>query len=87
MTAWERAHGIIDTLPEDSVNAVIQFMSRLAPSKQKSSTPKMEAFLRLQELRKNSPLDISMDEREKAMEEKYGNFSWVSEENAPGGSK
>ena len=69
MTARERAHGMIDALPEDSVCAVIQFMNRMA---RKPATPKMAAFLRLQTLRKTAPIDVSMDEWTKALDEKYG---------------
>lgn len=76
MTAWEKVHGMIDTLPEDSVNVVIKFMSRLVPAKEQSNTPKMEAFLRLQKMRKTAPLDVSMEEWGKAMDEKYGAFNF-----------
>ena len=62
MTAWEKAHGMIDALPEDSVNAVIKFMSRLAPARKQSKSPKMEAFLKLQKMRKTAPLDVSVEE-------------------------
>lgn len=67
MTVWEKAHGMIDTLPEDSVHAVIKFMSRFSSAKPETAAPKMEAFLRLQKLRKTAPLEISMDELSKKL--------------------
>ena len=81
MTVQQRAYDLIDQLGEDDVQAVIQVMIRLLPSvKQKkketstdSVSPKMKAFLRMEQLRKETAqYDISESQRALAMDEKFG---------------
>ena len=81
MTVHQRAYDLIDQLGEDDVQAVIQVMIRLLPSvKQKkketstdSVSPKMKAFLRMEQLRKETAqYDISESQRALAMDEKFG---------------
>ena len=81
MTVHQRAYDLIDQLGEDDVQAVIQVMIRLLPKakqgKKETSTdsvsPKMKAFLRMEQLRKETAqYDISESQRALAMEEKYG---------------
>ena len=61
MTVRQEAHGLIDRMPEESVRALIPVMARLIPfGKTNSATqtagisPKMQAFLDMQEMRKSS---------------------------------
>ena len=77
----QRAYDLIDQLEEDDVQAVIQVMIRLLPTakqeKEKTSTdsvsPKIKAFLRMEQLRKETAqYDISESQRALAMEEKFG---------------
>ncbi|MBQ3277537.1 MAG: hypothetical protein IJG94_00020 [Clostridia bacterium] len=81
MTVHERAYSLIDQLSEDDVQAVIQVMIRLLPTVKEekketlsdSLSPKMKAFMRMEQLRKiSAQYDISEAQRAKAMEEKYG---------------
>ena len=81
MTVHQRAYNLIDQLGEDDVQAVIQVMIRLLPKtkqeKKETSTdsvsPKMKAFLRMEQLRKETAqYDISESQRALAMEEKFG---------------
>ena len=81
MTVHERAYDLIDQLDEDDVRAVIQVMIRLLPTikaekeeaTSDSISPKMKAFLRMEQLRKiTAQYDVSEAQRAKAMEEKYG---------------
>ena len=85
MTLQQQAHGLIDSLSDDCVKVVIQVMQRMQPKKQqikqtdqKTSdvlTPKMKAYLRMQELRKEtSKYDVSEEQWETALDEKYGTF-------------
>ena len=80
MTVRQEAHGMIDRMPEESVRALIPVMAKLIPfRKRKAETqtadisPKMQAFLDMQEMRKTSvKYDFSLSERDVAMAEKYG---------------
>ena len=85
MTLQQQAYGLIDRLPDDSVQVVIQVMRRMLPRDRDvvkttvrssdSITPKMKAYLRMQELRKEtSKYDVSETQREAAMNEKFGTF-------------
>lgn len=85
MTLQQQAYGLIDRLPDDSVQVVIQVMRRMLPRDKgvvktaarssDSVTPKMKAYLRMQELRKEtSKYDVSEAQREAAMDEKFGTF-------------
>ena len=84
MTLQQQAYGLIDRLSDDSVQVVIQVMERMLPQEEKAATvkdpevisPKMKAYLRIQELRKEtSEYDISEFQREAALDEKYaGSF-------------
>ena len=85
MTLQQQAYGLIDRLPDDSVQVVIQGMRRMLPKDKDvvkttvqpsdSVTPKMKAYLRMQELRKEtSRYDVSEIQREAAMNEKFGTF-------------
>ena len=85
MTLQQQAYGLIDRLPDDSVQIIIQVMRKMIPGDNKaektvttvsdSVTPKMKAYLRMQELRKEtSKYDISETQRKAAMDEKFGTF-------------
>ena len=85
MTVQQQAYGLIDRLSEDSVQVVIQLMERMLPYESKNSvvketrdisyTPKMRAYLRMQELRKiSSGYDLSEDQRAAALDAKYGSI-------------
>ena len=74
MTLQQQAYRLIDRLPNDSVQVVIQFMRRMLPREKDmvktterssdSLTPKMKAYLRMQELRKEtSSYDVSEVQR------------------------
>lgn len=84
MTARQEAHGLIDKMPEESVRVLIPVMERLIPFRKKKVetqttdiSPKMQAFLDMQEMRKTSvKYDFSETQREVAMAEKYGTVSW-----------
>lgn len=83
MTVREEAYGLIDSLPEDSVKAVIQIMTKMVSTKKikkdcvSSSLCKKEAFNALQEMRKQGKQYIfSDDERASGLEKKYGFFDW-----------
>ena len=75
MTARQEAHGLIDRMPEESIRALIPVMARLIPfGKKKAMTqtanisPKMQAFLDMQEMRKASlKYDFSEEQRSAAM--------------------
>lgn len=85
MTLQEQAYGLIDRLPDDSVRVVIQVMRRMLPrdtetvmTTARSSdavTLKMKAYLRMQELRKEtSKYDVSDAQRAAGLDEKFGTF-------------
>lgn len=85
MTLQQQAYGLIDSLPDDSVQVIIQVMRKMLPSdRQKpeakaespeSAAPRMKAYLRMQELRKETAkYDVSDTQRETALNEKYGTF-------------
>ena len=85
MTLQQQAYGLIDRLPDDSVQVVIQVMRRMLPREKEAVkatvrssdtvSPKMKAYLRMQELRKEtSRYDVSEAQREAAMDEKFGTF-------------
>ena len=83
MTARQEAHGLIDRMPEESVRALIPVMAKLIPFRKKPTvqtteiSPKMQAFLDMQEMRKSSvKYDFSEEQRNAAMAEKYGDFDW-----------
>ena len=89
MTARQEAHGLIDRMPEESIRALIPVMTKLIPfRKMKQHTeqvagisPKMQAFLEMQEMRKNAvKYDISLSQRDAAMAEKYGEIEWGASE-------
>ena len=80
MTARQEAHGLIDKMPEESIRALIPVMAKLIPFRKKQTaektsevSPKMQAFLDMQEMRKKAvQYDFSEIQRETAMAEKYG---------------
>ena len=83
MTLQQQAYGLIDRLPDESVSALIQVMTRMLPhecgdaaiKKQANgeASPKMKAYLRMQELRRETAkYDLSEAQRAAAMDEKYG---------------
>ena len=79
MTVRQEAHGMIDRMPEESVRALIPVMAKLIPYRRKAESqtedisPKMQAFLDMQEMRKTSvKYDFSLSQRDIAMAEKYG---------------
>ncbi len=74
MTLQQQAYGLIDKLPDDSVQVVIQVMRRMLPydrQRVKTATkisetisPKMRAYIRMQELRKETAkYDVSDAQR------------------------
>ena len=84
MTVQQQAYGLIDELTDESVQVVIQDMKKMLPQERKakvvndehavSDTPKMQAYKRMQELRRETAqYDISESQRALAMKEKYGN--------------
>ena len=85
MTLQQQAYGLIDRLPDDSVQVVIQVMRRMLPhevkvkasvtSHSEEPTAMMKAYWRMQELRKETAhYDVSETERAEALDEKYGTF-------------
>ena len=84
MTVRQKAHGLIDRMPEESVQALIPVMARLIPFRKKQNekesediSPKMQAFLDMQEMRKTSAkYDFSEAQRDAVMAEKYGEIEW-----------
>lgn len=83
MTLQQQAYGLIDRLPDESVSALIQVMIRMLPHErgdvaiQENTTgevsPKMKAYLRMQELRRETAkYDLSEAQRAAALDEKYG---------------
>lgn len=84
MTAREQAHSLIESLPDDSVRAVVEIMIRMQ-SRRKDSlsgtaklTPKMKAFLELERLRKEgAQYCFSPDDRTAVLDVKYGAFTWT----------
>lgn len=91
MTVRQEAHGMIDRMPEESVRALIPVMARLIsfsqrqPAKKPDAiSPRMQAFLEMQELRKGSvKYDFSEARREEAMTEKFGNIDWRPDNENP----
>ncbi len=88
MTIRQEAHGLIDRMPEDSIRILLPVMTKLVPFKaQKPAlqtadiSPKMRAFLDMQEMRKASvQYDFSEAQRKIAMAEKYGDIEWRKDE-------
>ena len=81
MTLQQQAYGLIDRLSDDSVQIIIQVMIRMLPEKREradtkeseANTPKMKAYLRMQELRKETAkYDFSESQREESMNEIFG---------------
>ena len=56
MTLQQEAYGLIDRLSVDSLHVVIQFMTKMLPqeSEQDDASSKMAAYLKMQELRKET---------------------------------
>ncbi len=88
MTVRQKAHGLIDRMPEESIQALIPVMTKLIPfttkqpaKKASEHSPKMQAFLDMQEMRKTAvEYDISITQREAAMAEKYDDIDWSAPE-------
>ena len=84
MTLRQEAHGLIDKMPEESVRVLIPVMAKLIPFRKISAavkpddiSPKMQAFLDMQEMRKTSvKYDFSEAQRSTAMAEKDGEINW-----------
>ena len=85
MTLQQEAYKWIDKLPDDSVSIVIEIMMRMAPadgnrkspSKSSDISTKMQAYRKMQELRKQTAAyTISESERAAALDEKYGILNW-----------
>lgn len=83
MTMRQQAYGLIDRLSDDSVQLVIQVMKKMLPHDRENKaaiTPvdsetsaKMRAYLRMQELRKETAhYDVSETQRAAAIDEKFG---------------
>ena len=86
MTVQEQAYSLINQLPEESVNAIVRIMVLMLPEKQSTfetsdaaenaMTPKMKAYLRMQELRKmTASYNTSAIQRSTALNEKYGKLA------------
>ena len=83
MTVRQEAHGLIDQMPEESVRALLPVMVKLIPFQKKEKqtdaavpSPKIQAFLNIQEMRKEAvQYDYSLKERDEAIAEKYGDFN------------
>ena len=77
MTARQEAHGLIDIMPEESIQALIPVMTKLIPLWNKQQTektagisPKMRAFLDMQEMRKTAvQYDFSITQRDHLVRE------------------
>ena len=88
MTVRQEAHGLIDQMPEESVRALLPVMVKLIPFQKREKqtdkafpSPRMQAFLNMQEMRKQAAqYDFSLKERDEAIAEKYGEFSWGTAE-------
>ena len=84
MTLRQEAHELIDEMPEDSIRTMIPVMAKLIPFRKKQETtkseeisPKMQAFLDMQEMRKTSvQYEISEEQRSAAVAEKYPEIEW-----------
>ena len=85
MTLQQQAYGLINQLSDESVYVLIQVMMRMLPHEHDDVkivedrpgpvSSKMKAYLRIQELRKESvKYDISEEQRAAALDEKYGTF-------------
>ena len=83
MTLQQQAYGLIDRLSDESVAALIEVMTRMLPHERGGAatreqadgevSPKMKAYLRMQELRKETAkYDLSEAQRAAALDEKYG---------------
>ena len=83
MTLQQQAYGLIDRLSDESVAALIEIMTRMLPHERGDrairentageASPKMKAYLRMQELRKETAkYDLSEAQRAAALDEKYG---------------
>lgn len=73
------ALALLEEMPEDKVDFVIEFIRKLEVRERSRdrTTPKMAAFQRLEELRKQTAPDIMPDyekELAEARDEKYGRF-------------
>ena len=75
-----RACLLIDQLPGDSVEALIQIMLRMLPQNREETagmptalTPQMQAFMEMQEMRRTTAAyDLSNQQREAAIDGKFG---------------
>ncbi|MBQ9252690.1 MAG: hypothetical protein IJ188_08655 [Clostridia bacterium] len=85
MTLQQQAYNLIDRLPEDRVEVVIQVMIKMMTVEdnadssslllKKEDSPKMKAYKRMQQLREETAkYDISAVQREIALDEKFGAF-------------
>lgn len=77
MTLQQQAYGLIDRLSDDNLHVVIQFMTRMLPQEtgQDVATSRMAAYLRMQELRKETAkYDLSDAQRGEALDEKFGSI-------------
>ena len=83
MTAHQRAQSLLDQFSEEGVEILIPVMIRMLAYEEQSTdtpkaaedsqSPKMKAFLRMQELRKETAqYDITESQRAAALNEKYG---------------
>ena len=83
VTVRQEAHGLIDRMPEESVRALLPVMVKLIPFQKREKqtdkafpSPRMQAFLNMQEMRKEAvQYDYSVKERDAAIAEKYGDFN------------
>ena len=79
MSLREEAIDMIGTLTDDGVKATIDFMSSYMARKKEEQSPslskKRQAFLRMQQLRKEmAKYEFSDNDRTDALAEKYGAF-------------
>lgn len=76
----KEALALLEQMPEDKIDFVIEFIKQLEieTKRKEEVSPKMQAFQRLEELRKRTKPNIDLDydkELAEAREEKYGRFA------------
>ncbi len=81
MTPQQEAHRLIDSVPQDKIDYVIALIRPYATADSNANnttpeTPKMKAFRKMQLKRKtSSSFDITIEQRDASVEEKYGSIT------------
>ena len=84
VTLRQEAYSLLDRMPDENIRILIPVMAKLIPLQKNQSaansvdsSPKMQAFLDMQEMRKTAvKYDFSEAERDAAIAEKYGDIRW-----------